>query len=123
MEPLNWIAVIAGAVAAFLAGWAVYAPPVLGRVWARGSGVDLDGGGPGGLAFVTQIAALFTLALVIGITATFDALGTAILAILAAALFTASNGAFTGKSTAAMAIDGGYVIIAGALMILAQGIF
>ncbi len=74
-------------------------------------------------AMATQFGALFLLALVVGITATTNALGTAVLAILAAAAFTVSGGAFVKKTGFAMAVDGGYIVGSGVLMILAQGLF
>lgn len=120
-EALNIPAVVAGAVAAFLAGWILYHPRVLGTAWAKGSGVDL-GGSPPALAFLTQIVGLTALAVVIGMTATINFLGTALLAILAVAALVVSGGAFTGKSGAALAVDGGYIVLAGVLMIAAQGL-
>ena len=119
-ESLNIPAVVAGAVAAFLAGWVIYHPRVFGTAWAKGSGVDL-GGTPPALAFATQIGGLIALALVIGMTATVSFLGTALLAIVAAAALVVSGGAFAGKSGKALAVDGGYIVVAGILMILAQG--
>lgn len=120
---VNWLAVVVGAIAAFLLGWLVYSPILFIKGWAAGSGVDLDDGSkPPVFAMLAQISALFLLALVVGITASSDALITAILAILAAAAFAVSNGAFCRKSSFAMAVDGGYVIAAGAVMILAQGL-
>lgn len=120
-EALNIPAVAAGAVAAFLAGWIIYHPRVFGTAWAKGSGVDLDGSPPA-LAFVAQIVGLIALALVIGMTATISYLGTALLAILAAAAMVISGGAFLKKTGAALAVDGGYILIAGVLMIAAQGL-
>lgn len=122
-ETLNWLAVIAGAVVAFLFGWLWYSPLLFLKTWAKGSGVELaeDNKLPVG-AMVLQIAGLFCLALVIGITASFDALFAAIFAILAAATLTASNGAFCNKSTAALTIDAGYIVCAGIVMILAQAV-
>ena len=66
---------------------------------------------------------LFLLALVIGITATTDDLFTAIFSILATAVLVMSGHAFSKKSNAAVAIDGGYIVVAGAIMIICQGIF
>ena len=123
-EGITWIAVIVGTVAAFLAGWLWYSPLLFGKAWAAGSKVELgtaDNMPVGALA--SQVVALFLLALVIGITATTDALFTAILAILAAAAFVVSQGAFVRKSGAAIAIDGGYIVLAGAIMIICQGVF
>lgn len=120
-EALNMTAVIAGAVAGFVLGMILYHPRVLGTIWANGSGVEL-GGSPPILAFVMQILGLVALALVVGMTATINYLGTALLAIAAAALMMLGAGAFAGKSKGALAVEGLYVIGAGALMILAQGL-
>ncbi len=120
-EALNIAAVAVGAVAAFVLGMVLYHPKTFGTVWAKGSGVDLTMA-PNPLAFVSQIAGLVALALVIGLTAQVSALWTALLAIVAAALFVVSAGVFSGKSGGAIAVDGGYIIGAGILMIAAQGI-
>lgn len=122
MTGVNWPAVIAGTVVAFVLGWAWYSQALFGRKWAEGSGVSLEGGGLPGFAMIAQIAALFVLALVVGITATTDALITAILAIVGAALMVVANGAFCRKSGTALGIDAGYVLAAGVVMIAAQGI-
>ncbi|QBX99780.1 DUF1761 domain-containing protein [Rhodophyticola sp. CCM32] len=122
-ETLNWLAVIVGTAVAFGAGWLWYGP-LFGRVWASGSGMsEADRDSIPMLAMVLQLAGLFLLALVIGVTATTEALGTALLAILAVAVLLMSAGAFMRKSTAAMLIDGFYAILAGVVMIAAQGIF
>ena len=39
---LNWLAVIVGAVVAFLLGWLWYSPKMFGTKWAEGVGVELD---------------------------------------------------------------------------------
>ncbi len=120
---VNWAAVIAGTVAAFIFGWILYSPAVAGRAWAKGSGVDLEAGGaPPVGAMIVQIIALFCLAVVIGVTETSNALMAAIVAILAVVAFVVSGGAFQRKSGAALAVDGGYALGAGVLMILAQGL-
>lgn len=122
-ETLNWLAVIAGTVVAFLVGWAWYSPRFFGKGWAAGSGIETGGTGTMPVfAMLAQVVALFVLALVVGITATADALITAVLAILAVALFAVSGGAFVKKSGYAMAVDCGYIIVAGVVMIAAQGL-
>lgn len=123
-EPLNWIAIITGTVVAFLVGWAWYSPKLFGKAWADGSGTELgSAAGMPVFAMLMQVVALFLLALVVGVTATTSALYTAILAILAAGAFVVSGGAFVRKRGAALMIDFGYVIVAGVVMIVAQGIF
>ena len=120
-EALNTAAVIAGTVAAFILGMILYHPRVLGTIWANGSNVDL-GGSPPVAAFVLQILGLLSLALVIGMTATINFLGTALLAIAAAALMTVGNGVFSRKSKGALMVDGLYILGGGVLMIAAQGL-
>ncbi|WP_370231354.1 DUF1761 domain-containing protein [Cognatishimia sp.] len=123
-EALNWTAILVGTVVAFFAGWAIYSPMLLGKTWAIGSRISPE---PPEqmpwMAMVMQLAGLFLLALVIGMTAQTEALITAITAILAAAGMVMAQDAFSQKSTAATIIDGGYVVIAGALMIVCQGLF
>ena len=120
-EALNIPAVVLGAALGFVLGMILYHPRVLGTIWANGSGVDL-GGSPPVLAFLLQILGLASLAIVIGMTATVNFLGTAVLAILAAMFLVVSGGAFTGKSNGALLTDGLYIFGAGALMSVAQGI-
>jgi hypothetical protein len=121
---VSWVGVIVGAVAAFLVGWLWYSPKLFGMKWAAGAGVNLGAASamPVG-AMVTQLVALLILSTVVGITATTNALFTAILAILAAATFVASSGAYVKKSSAAILIEFFYIVVAGAVMIVAQGVF
>ena len=120
---LNWLAIGVGTIAAFLLGWLWYSPLVFGTKWAAGSGVTLDSADRmPAMAMFTQLLALLALAMVIGITAQVDALITAILAILATALFAASAGSFINKSRYAITVDVCYRIVAGAVMIVFQGI-
>ncbi|MEX0624785.1 DUF1761 family protein [Saccharospirillum sp.] len=121
---VSWLAVLTGTVVAFLVGWAWYSPSVFGKKWAEGSGVSLGSAQSMPVfAMVSQLVALLLLAMVIGLTATIDALFTAILTILAVAVFVSSMAAFVKKSAYAIAVDAGYVIVAGIVMIVAQGIF
>lgn len=122
-ETLNILAVIVGTIVAFLFGWLIYSPKVFGTKGAEGSGVELGAASSMPVfAMAAQPVALFLLALVIGAAAATSALGTALLAILAAAAFVVSSGAFVKKSTCALAVDGGYIVGSGALMIPAQGL-
>lgn len=120
-EALNTLAVFLGTVAAFVFGMLLYHPRLLGTIWAKGSGVEL-GGSPPILAFVLQLLGLVALAIVIGMTATVNFLGTALLAIAAVALLSMGGGAFSGKRKGALAVDGLYIVGAGVLMIAAQGL-
>jgi hypothetical protein len=121
---VNWIAVIVGTIVAFLVGWLWYSPKLFGKGWAEGSGVELGSAQSMPVfAMVSQLAALFLLSVVIGITAGFEHLMTAIIAILAAAGFVTSAGAFVKKTNYAVGVDFGYIVVAGIVMIVCQGIF
>lgn len=120
---INWLAVIVGAVAAFLAGWLWYSPVLFGKKWAEGSGVEMGTADEmPKFAMAAQIVALLLISTMIGMTASTGALTTAIVAILGIAVFNMSNGAFVKKSNYAIMVDGGYAIVAGALMIIVQGL-
>ena len=122
MAEVNWAAVLAGVVAALALGFLVYGPMGFQKRWAEGSRLR---GPPESFpvgAFAAQVVALFLLALVIGLTETTGALGVAVVAILAVAAQAASVGAWAQKSGFAIAIDAGYAIAAGVLMIAAQAL-
>jgi hypothetical protein len=123
-DPLNLTAIFVGTIVAFFVGWAIYSPFLFGRTWAIGSRISPEP--PEQMPWMAmglQVIGLFLLALVIGMTAQIEALTTAIVAILAAAGMVMAQDAFSQKSGPAIVIDGAYVIIAGAVMILCQGIF
>ena len=123
-DGVNWIAVISGTVVSFLAGWLWFSPKLFGTKWAEGSRVELGiASSMPVFAMGSQVLALFLLALVVGVTATTDALITAILAILAVAVFTLSMGSFSQKNNYALGVDASYVVLTGVIMILAQAIF
>lgn len=120
---VNWLAVIVGAVISFLGCWIWYSPKVLGKKWATGSGVTLDENSkPPVFALISQFIAFLLLATVVGITATSNALFTAIIAILAVAIFVAASSGFVNKSGGAITIEVVYIIIAGIIMIAAQSL-
>lgn len=120
---VNWLAVVVGAIVSFVGCWVWYSPKVFGKKWAAGSGVSLDTEcKPPMFALIAQLVAFLLLATVIGITATTDALFTAILAILSVTAFTVSACGFAKKSAAATTIESSYVIVSGVIMIMAQGI-
>ena len=119
---VNWLAVVAGSVVAFLVGWLWYSK-LFGKIWMEGSNLPANAADDVPVvALVTNFVALFLMALVVGITATSNALITAVLAILAVAVYAASMGGFVKKSRTAILIDFSYVVVAGVVMIVAQGV-
>lgn len=122
MENLNWLAVIVGTLVAYGLGM-VWFGPLFGKAWAKGSHDIQPPARPPMLAMAAQLLGTFALALVIGLTAAINALGTALLAIAALALLLFAGGVFSQKSPGAAAIEGGFAVVMGAVMILAQGLF
>lgn len=124
MASISWLPVIIGTVVAFLAGWLWYSPTLFGKGWAEGSGVELGSANEMPVfAMATQLVALFLFAILIGTLAANDMLVTAIVATFASACFVISGGAFSKKSNYAIGVDGGYIAIAGFIMIIVQSIF
>lgn len=121
---VNWLAVIVGTALSFLLGWLWYSPKLFGTKWAEGVGVDLGAASKmPAAAMVTQLAATFLLAWLVGITAGQNALLTIILIALMAVLFVVSNGLFAKKSNYAIGVEGGFIAAMTVLMIIVQGIF
>lgn len=118
---VNWYAVMAGAIVAFLVGWVWYSPKVFGQKWADGVGVSLTKSPPAD-AMLAQIIGLLLMSWFVGVTAVNQALLTVILATLAAIVLAYSARAFTGHSLAARLIDAGFTAAALVVMILMQGI-
>ena len=122
---VNWLAVIVGTVASFLLGWFWYSPKLFGTKWAAGVGIDIspENAKFPAAAMGTQLLAVFLLAWIVGVTATNNALLTAILVIASVALFVASSGFFTKNSNLAIDVAAGYIVAIGIMMIIFQGIF
>lgn len=122
IETVNWLAVIAGTVVAYGLGMLWFSPRMFGTGWAAGNRDLQVPSSPPMSAAIVQLIGVFLLALVVGITATTDALITAILAILAAATLVAGLGLFAQKNGYAVKVESGYIVVAGILMITAQAI-
>ncbi|MFS4579935.1 DUF1761 domain-containing protein [Phaeobacter sp. C3_T13_0] len=119
---MNWAAVAVGTIAAFGLGMIWFSPKMFGTAWAAGSHSIKAPASPPILAMIIQFVGTALLALVVGITETDQAIMTAIGAIFAVALFVAGMDLFSQKSSKATLIDAGYIVAAGVLMILAQGL-
>ena len=120
---VNWIAVIVGAVAAFIMGWLWYSPKVFGTKWAEGLGVELGNASemPVG-AMVTQAVGLLLMSWFVGVTAANNALLTVILATVAFTLLGYSGGMFGRQNAYVRNVNAGYWIAALVVMIVCQAI-
>jgi uncharacterized membrane protein len=121
---VNFVAVIVGAVVAFLVGWLWYSPKLFGPKWAEGVGVEMGTAQtmPVG-AMVSQVLGLLLVSWLVGVTAVSNALLTIILAAIAFAVLGYSGGMFRKNSAYARVADFGYLIISVVIMIICQGIF
>ena len=123
-QGVSWLGVIVGFVVSFLLGMVWYNPKVFGSKWAKGVGVDLNDGSPFPVAaMIIQMLGTFGLAWLFGITAASNSLLTIILILATIILIVVSNGKYAQKSNAAVAIEGGYILVMGFIMLVCQGIF
>ena len=121
---VSWLAVIVGAIAAFIVGWLWYSPKMFLEKWAAGSRLDM--GKPGDMpigAMATQLIGLFCLSWFVGVTAANGHLLTLLLATAAFTLLAYSGNTFSQKNRAARLVDAGSWIVSVFLMIVAQALF
>lgn len=124
-DAVNWQAVIVSFVLSFMLGWLWFSPKLFGKKWANGvPGVSMedDCGKPPALAMITQALGVFGLAWVIGVTASYNALATAILISVTLVLLIISNGKFANKSNAAVIIEAAYIIDMVIIMVVCQAL-
>ena len=121
--PLNWTAVIAGTIAAFALGMLWFSPKMFGKAWSEGSHNIQPPAAPPIAAMIIQLIGTFVMALMVGLTETTQSIGAAIAGIFAIALIVAGMDLFSQKTGKATAVDAGFVVAMGALMIAAQAIF
>ncbi len=122
-ENVNWLAVIVGAVMAYLLGWLWYSPKLFGTKWAQGVGIDISGDEMPAMAMIVQAVGTFLLAWIVGITAGNNALLTIILVAITLMTLMAASGLYCKKSKASILIEVGYVFTMVVVMIICQGIF
>ncbi|MFM2355420.1 MAG: hypothetical protein RLZZ528_1156 [Pseudomonadota bacterium] len=122
-QGVNWIAMIAGTLAAFALGMLWFSPRLFGKAWAAGSHGIVPPATPPLGALALQLAGTFLMAWIIGITAVANHLLTAILVILTIAILQLAGSLLSQKSAGAALVDGSYVLAMGVLMVVAQGVF
>ena len=120
---VNWIAVIVGAVIAYILGWLWYSPKLFGTKWAEGVGVSLEEPTSPPLApLITQAIGMFLFAWLVGVTAAHNALLTILLIIVTFIFLVAAAGLFAQKSCYAIGTEVGYIIAMAVIMITCQAI-
>ena len=122
MMGVNWTAVIAGAVVAYMLGWLWYSEKMFAVKWREGIKLSPDDNSSMLPAMVAQAVGTFLLAWVVGITETTNNIGLAILIELTIAVLMKAGGLFSQKSRYAIMVDSGYVLAMVAVMIAAQAL-
>jgi hypothetical protein len=117
---VNWIAVVAGFVAAFVLGF-LWFGPLLGRPWMQGHAIPRPERPPLGALFL-QAVGTFAFSWLFGVTAASGALATAILIVIAFAALTAAQPQFTNKPVIVSAIEAGYIVAMGVVLFAAQAL-
>ncbi|WP_424928719.1 DUF1761 domain-containing protein [Amaricoccus tamworthensis] len=122
-QSIDWLAVLAGTILAFLLGWLWYSPVLFGKKWAEGVGVSLGSANDmPKQAMIFQLAGTFFLALVIGLTTAAGTPATTFLVILTIGCLIAANGFFAQKSHYAIVVETTFIAAMGLIMVLCQTI-
>jgi len=124
MANVNWLAVVVGAVVAYLLGWLWFSPKLFGKKWALGVGLSPEGPDKMPMAAMTlQAVGTFLLAWVVGVTAAMNSLATIFLIVITFAVLQMAGGHFSQKSSYAIAAEAGFMVAMVIVMIIVQGIF
>ena len=132
MQGINWLAVIAAALAMFGIGGLWYSPAIFGRIWARENGLSEDDLKRGSMARIFGFSAVFSLNMAANLATFLNgddvSLGFALAASLAAGFGWAALGLavvalFERRSWTYIAINGGYLTVSFLAMGLILGLW
>jgi len=120
---INWLATVAGAIAAFMLGWLWYSPKLFGAKWAAGVGIDLEETETLPVAaMTTQAAGTFLLAWTVGALMPLGGPVVVGLAVLSMICLLAAAGFFVRKSAYAIRTEIGFVAAMAVIMVAFQKI-
>ena len=117
---VDWLAVVVGAVVAFLLGWLWYSDKLFGLKWREGARSVTGMEYPMALPMIAQVVSTFLFAWVIGVAEAMGSTWLALLFIITTAGLIKANGLFAGKSMYAIRTEAGYVFVMGIIVILAH---
>ena len=117
---VSWMAVVLGAIAAFVAGWFWYSPKGFYPGWSEATGVQHDKGDAMGAAFGSLVVGLILLSLFVSVMMARGLCGPLVLGILAFTVMGYSNNAFKKHKSYGRTVDAGSWLVSSGLMILAN---
>ncbi len=119
---VNWVAVVVGAIVAYILGAVWYSDKMFAKRWRAGIGSPAVQNMPMLPGMLTQAIGTFFLAWVIGITETTNSFPFAILITITIATLIKANGFFGGKTTYAIFVESGFVVAMVIVMVLAHAL-
>ena len=121
-QNVEWLAVIIGAVLAFLAGWLWYSPGLFGRRWATGLGLEYGQHMPFAV-MGQQIMALLLVSWFVAVCIAIAMPALAALGLISFVMLHYAGEGFAGHSPAVKLINGGYWIAAVLVMLFVHLLF
>ena len=117
---VDWLGVVVGVIAAFIAGWFWYSPKGFYPAWSASAKVQHAPGDPMGAAFGSLVVGLVLYGLFVGVMMARGLCGPLVLGIVAFIVMSYSNNAFKKLGPVSRLVDAGSWAVSGGLMILAQ---
>lgn len=117
---VNWMAVVVGVIASFIAGWIWYSPKGFYTGWAASARVTREENEPMGAMFGSLVLGLVLVGLFVGVMMARGQLGPLLLGVAAYVVMGYSNNAFKKLGPYARNVDAGSWLLSAALMIGAQ---
>lgn len=119
-EAVNWVAVVVGALGAFVLGWFWYSPKGFYPAWSASAGVKHQQGDPMGAAFGSLVVGLSLYAVFVGVMVARGMTGPLMLGILTFVIMGYSNNAFKKLGAVSRTVDAGSWAASGAVMLMAH---
>ena len=122
-EGIDWLGVVIGAVASFVAGWWYYSPRGFYKPWSESARITMEMGDPMGASFGSLVVGLILYSVWVGAMVAHGLTGLCILGIVVFIVMGYSNNAFKKLGSVSRNIDAGSWALSGVLMLLAQWVF
>ena len=123
LEGMDWLAVVIGAVASFVAGWWYYSAKGFYKPWSKSAGITMERGDPMWASFGALVVGLILYSTWVGAMVAQGKTGLCVLGITVFIVMGYSNNAFKKLGGVSRAIDAGSWALSGVLMLLAQWVF